>query len=94
MNKILSTMMASLFAMFGCAQAQTNQDLSKSETSLTVENLPKVYFYKEISSENLVKIYEALGREVKGRVAVKLSTVEPGGHNFLQPALIKVWCKK
>ena len=36
-----------------------------------------------------VKIYEALGREAKGRVAVKLSTGEPGGHNFLQPALIK-----
>ena len=36
-----------------------------------------------------MKIYEALGREAKGRVAVKLSTGEPGGHNFLQPALIK-----
>ena len=35
------------------------------------------------------KIYEALGREAKGKVAVKLSTGEPGGHNFLQPALIK-----
>ena len=50
---------------------------------------PKVYFFKEISPENLVKIYQALGREAKGKVAVKLSTGEPGGHNFLQPALIK-----
>ena len=45
--------------------------------------------FKEISPENLVKIYEALGREATGKVAVKLSTGEPGGHNFLQPALIK-----
>lgn len=45
--------------------------------------------FKEITSQNLVKIYEALGREATGKVAVKLSTGEPGGHNFLQPALIK-----
>lgn len=45
--------------------------------------------FKAIDSENLVKIYEALGREATGKVAVKLSTGEPGGHNFLQPALIK-----
>ena len=25
----------------------------------------------------------------EGKVAVKISTGEPGGHNFLQPALIK-----
>ena len=69
--------------------AQNEQEPARPEIPTTEENLPKVYFYKEISSENLVKIYEALGREAKGRVAVKLSTGEPGGHNFLQPALIK-----
>lgn len=51
--------------------------------------MPKVYYFKEISAANLVNIYKALGREAKGKVAVKLSTGEPGGHNFLQPALIK-----
>ncbi len=30
-----------------------------------------------------------MGREATGKVAVNLSTGEPGGHNFLQPALIK-----
>ena len=35
-----------------------------------------------------MRIYEALGREATGRVAVKLSTGEPGGHHFLQPALV------
>lgn len=47
-----------------------------------------VYFTKDISPQGLVKAYEALGAELKGRVAVKISTGEPGGHNFLQPALI------
>lgn len=29
-----------------------------------------------------------MGRKAEGRVAVKVSTGEPGGHNFLQPTLI------
>lgn len=66
----------------GCANAQQKKAESNSE-------LPEVYLYKEITPENLVKIYEALGRKAEGKVAVKLSTGEPGGHNFLQPALIK-----
>ena len=34
----------------------------------------KVYFTETINSEGLVRMYEALGRELKGRVAVKIST--------------------
>lgn len=49
----------------------------------------KVYFTKEISPEALVRIYKALGREAKGRVAVKISTGEAGGHNYLKPELIR-----
>lgn len=49
----------------------------------------KVYFTRDITPESLVKIYEALGKELKGKVAVKISTGEPGGHNFLNPNLIK-----
>ena len=48
----------------------------------------KVYFTKDISSQSLIQIYEALGQQLHGKVAVKISTGEPGGHNFLQPALI------
>lgn len=49
----------------------------------------KVYFTKEITPESLIKMYEILGKELKGKVAVKISTGEPGGHNFLNPNLIK-----
>lgn len=49
----------------------------------------KVYFTSEITPESLQRIYHSLGRELKGRVAVKISTGEPGGHNFLQPWLIR-----
>ena len=49
----------------------------------------KVYFTKEITPEALQKLYHAMGRNLKGKVAVKLSSGEPGGHNFLQPSLIE-----
>ncbi len=49
----------------------------------------KVYFTKEITPETLVKMYEALGFQLKGKVAVKISTGELGGHNYLKPELIK-----
>ena len=78
---ILFSVLSTVTGM-NCANAQEQ----KSDGNT---NVPKVYMFKEISPENLVKIYEALGREATGKVSVKLSTGEPGGHNFLQPALIK-----
>ncbi len=48
----------------------------------------KVYFTKDISSKGLIRVYEAMNRELKGKVAVKISTGEPGGHHFLNPKLI------
>lgn len=55
----------------------------------TLQAQPKVYFTKDISPEALVKIYKALGKEATGRVAVKISTGEAGGHNYLKPTLIR-----
>lgn len=52
-----------------------------------------VYMTKEISPEAIIKLYKALGREAKGKVAIKISTGEPGGHNFLNPQLIKDFVK-
>lgn len=51
---------------------------------------PLVYMTKEISPEGLLRIYDALGvHPAEGdRVAVKISTGEPGGHNYLKPGLI------
>ena len=50
---------------------------------------PVVYMTKDISPEGLVKVYEALGVKPEGKVAVKISTGEPGGKNYLKPELIK-----
>lgn len=88
-KNIMSILLATLCAIFGCANAQSRQDASLTESMPDSAALPKVYMFKAITPENLIKIYEVLGREAKGKVAVKLSTGEPGGHNFLQPSLIK-----
>lgn len=49
----------------------------------------KVYMTRDISPAGMKAVYEALGRPAEGKkVAVKLSTGEPGGNNFLKPALI------
>ena len=48
----------------------------------------RVYFTREISPEGLRRAFDALGFSPVGNVAVKLSTGEPGGHNFLSPDLI------
>lgn len=57
--------------------------------ALSACSQPRVYYTKKITPEALVKIYKALGKEAKGRVAVKISTGEAGGHNYLKPELIK-----
>ena len=49
----------------------------------------KVYVTREISPQSLVRIYEALGVQAKGRVAVKISTGEGSNPNYLKPELIK-----
>lgn len=49
----------------------------------------KVYFTKEITEESLVKIYEKLGIELKGNVAVKLHSGEEGNQNYLKPEFVK-----
>lgn len=48
-----------------------------------------VYMTTDISAEGLVKIFKAMGVTPEGNVAVKISTGEPGGNNFLKPELIK-----
>jgi len=51
--------------------------------------MTQVYWTKDISNLGLVKIYEVLDKKFKEKVAVKISTGEPGGHNYLKPELIK-----
>lgn len=49
----------------------------------------KVYFSKEITPENVVKIYEKLGVKLSGKIAVKLHSGEKGNQNYLRAEFVK-----
>ena len=49
----------------------------------------KVYFMKEITPENIVKMYEVLGKELPGKVAVKMHSGEQGNQNYLRPEFVR-----
>lgn len=66
----------------------TGEDfLSAQEPSGEDGNLPVVYMTTEISAESLMAVYDALGVSPSGRIAIKLSTGEPGS-NYLRTDLI------
>ncbi len=48
-----------------------------------------VYFTKNITPENVVKMYEALGKKLSGKVAVKVHSGEKGNQNYLHPEFMK-----
>ena len=52
-------------------------------------NKSKVYFTSNITEDNVVKMYEILKKELKGRVAVKVHSGEKGNQNYLHPDFLK-----
>lgn len=60
---------------------------SETETGGEAQGNPTVYMTTEISPESLMAIYNALGADPQGNIAVKLSTGEPGS-NYLRTDLI------
>ena len=48
-----------------------------------------VYFSREITPEKVVALYEAAGKPLPGKVAVKLHSGEEGNQNFLKPEFWK-----
>lgn len=84
-------------AAFTTAGLLLSKGLPKSLMAQAAERAPTgavstpatVYMTTDISPNGLAASYKALGREAKGKVAIKLSMGEPGGHNYLSPNLIK-----
>ncbi len=70
------------------AGALTLGALALRPGDVLAETKSRVFFTRSVTPESLIRIYEALSHPLRPRVAVKISSGEPGGHNFLQPALI------
>lgn len=73
------------------SQDQKNSETISSDSSSDTESngaaKPVVYMTSDISSDGLMRIYEALEASPSGQIAVKLSTGEPGS-NYLRTELI------
>lgn len=65
-----------------------NHNVIDNDSNNNIGEEPIVYMTTDISSESLVKIYEALNWNPEGNVAVKISTGEPPASNYLDPNLI------
>lgn len=72
---------------------EADTDLAGTSQTDGEELQPSVYMTTDISPNGLNQIYEALGRDADGNVAVKISTGEPGSH-FLDADLIKELVQK
>ncbi len=106
--RVLSAIALASIVFAGCAPAQETGGADETEqtepqqTEETAEisapeqdeNASVVYFTSDISSEGLVRIYEALDWTPSGKTAVKISTGEPPASNYLRPELIEDLVKK
>lgn len=93
MKKILSLTLAAvaLLSLNSCG----NKAVAEAAAATDSADIPVVYYIRDITPENLVKIYEALGRPAEGNnVGVKISTGESNKSNHLSPALIEPLVKK
>ena len=88
---ILIAVAASALLALSCGR---NAKKQAADSATPAETASVVYFTTEITPESLVKIYEAVGRPATGRVAIKISTGEMGGNNYLKPELIAPLVKK
>lgn len=93
MKRLAGALAAAAVALAGCANKTDSKTSDMNNLTQQTADTSVVYMTKEISPEAIVKLYKALGREAKGKVAIKISTGEPGGHNFLQPSLIADFVK-
>lgn len=84
-SKTTLIMVAGIAALSSCGGGAANRN---NDSAKDTSNAATVYFTEEITPESLVKVFEALGVPPTDSVAVKISTGEYGGHNYLKPELI------
>ncbi len=78
----------------GCGGAKA-ADNKTTAAAKTVDAAPasaekaKVYFTDKIDAEHLIKLYQKVNADIKGKIAVKLHTGEPHGPNILPREMVR-----
>ena len=90
MKRILIPLAAVALLAGACSKkAETTEATNVETCAIDSDSVATVYFVRDITPENLVKIYQALGSDPTGKnVAVKISTGESEKSHQLAPALI------
>ena len=66
----------------GAAQAADEADKAP-------EKVAKVYFARDISPEGLLKVYNKVKQDIRGKVAIKWHSGEPNGPNIIPVPMVK-----
>ena len=56
---------------------------------IKTENIPTVYFTRDISPNGLLKLYNKVNKDINGKVLIKFHTGEPHGPNILPKDIVK-----
>jgi len=75
-------------------QYQNHTVNTETSTEHNSNSPAKVFFTTDISSAGIMAVYEALGLEATGKVAVKVHTGEPGNTHFVRPELMRELVQK
>ena len=87
LHKILS-IGAFATALLGMA-CNSNAAAGVETVQTKSDSIPTVYYIKDITPQNIIKVYEALGRKADGKnVGIKISTGESMKSNHLDTTLI------
>ena len=90
MNKLIASIAGASLAIsaMSCG-GHAKADSEGADSTATDSTVSTVYYIKDITPENLVKIYQALERQAEGnKIGIKISTGESNKSNHLDTALI------
>ena len=77
----------------GCGKEQASAQPKAAPAKSVAEaaGKPKVYFTRQIDAEHLIRLYEKVSADIRGKVAVKLHTGEPHGPNILPRDMVQAF---
>lgn len=81
--------MSAVRCLYSNERPGTVAAMEENRTYAVPSALPKVFMTKRIDSAGLMEVYNSLGSNPEGRIAVKITTGEPPNSNYLRPELIR-----
>ena len=79
----------------GCGKEQASalpaDKAATAKSAAVAAEKSKVYFTRQIDAEHLIRLYEKVNADIRGKVAVKLHTGEPHGPNILPRDMVQAF---